>query len=51
MMLFDLFGLIFKGFVVVWLVTIAFIPNFFMGGLTFSVVATVLTYFKKKSIP
>ena len=48
-MLFDLVGLIFQGFVIVWILIIAMIPNIFMGGLTFSILATVLTYFKKRS--
>lgn len=46
--MFELFGLLIKGFIYVWITIIAVIPNAFMGGLTLCIVATVLTYFIKK---
>jgi len=47
--MFELFGYLIKGFVFAWMTIIASIPNVFMGGLTLCIVATVLTYFIKKS--
>ena len=46
--MFDALGVIFKGFIYLWMAIIASIPNAFMGGLTLCIVATVLTYFVKK---
>ena len=47
--MFDAFGYLIKGFILIWISIIGSIPNMFMGGLTICVVATVLTYFYKKS--
>ena len=47
--MFELFGYLIKGFVIFWLTIIGSIPQFFMGGLALCVVATVLTYFYKKT--
>ena len=47
--MFDLFGLLIQGFILLWITIIASIPNAFMGGLTLCIGATVLTYFIKKS--
>lgn len=47
--MFDLFGYLIKGFVLFWLTIIGSVPQMFMGALTLCVVATVLTYFLKKS--
>ena len=46
--MFEAFGLLMKGFVYLWILIIASIPNAFMGGLTFCIVATVLTYFMRR---
>lgn len=47
--MFEFFGYLFTGFILVWIFIIASIPNMFMGGLTICIAATVLTYFTKKS--
>lgn len=47
--MFELFGYLIKGFILVWISIIASVPNAFMGGLTLCVAATVLTYFIRKS--
>jgi len=47
--MFELFGYLIKGFVLMWISIIASIPNAFMGGLTFCIVATLLTYFYRKA--
>ena len=39
---------IIEGFIYVWIGIIAFIPNFFMGGLTICVVGTLMTYLEKR---
>ena len=44
----EAFGLLMKGFVFVWIAWIAFIPNFFMGGLTICVIATLITYLERR---
>lgn len=46
--MFEVLGYIIQGFLYIWMTIIASIPNAFMGGLTFCVVATVMTYFIKK---
>lgn len=46
--MFEIFGFIFKTFIYLWMAIIASIPNIFMGGLTFCILATVLTYFMKR---
>ncbi len=45
--MFDALGYLFQGFIWIWVLIIASIPNIFMGGLTICVAATVLTYFMK----
>jgi hypothetical protein len=47
--MFDVFGYLIKGFVLLWISIIATIPNVFMGGLALCVAATVLTYFYRKA--
>ena len=47
--MFELFGYLIKGFVFGWMTIIASIPNIFMGGLTMCIVATVITYFIRRS--
>ncbi|MBI3994128.1 MAG: hypothetical protein HY342_12710 [Candidatus Lambdaproteobacteria bacterium] len=42
--MFELLGYVIQGFIYVWIAIIASIPNFFMGGLTICIVATLLTY-------
>ncbi|MDH5752711.1 MAG: hypothetical protein OEZ59_09880 [Deltaproteobacteria bacterium] len=49
--MFEFFGLIFKGFIFVWMGIIASIPNIFMAGLSLCIGATVMTYFLKKLNP
>jgi hypothetical protein len=46
--MFEALGLIMKGFVYLWILVIASVPNIFMGGLTICVAATVLTYFMRR---
>ncbi len=46
--MFEAFGLLIKGFVILWIAIIAIIPNVFMAGLTLCIVATTLTYFRKR---
>ena len=46
--MFEILGVIIEGFLYVWILIIATVPNAFMGGLTLCVAATVLTYFTKK---
>lgn len=47
--MFEVLGLIMKGFIYLWILIIASIPNAFMGGLTLCIAATVLTYFMKRN--
>ena len=37
-----------EGFIYFWIFIIASIPNLFLGGLTFCIAATLLTYFEKR---
>ncbi|MDH4247442.1 MAG: hypothetical protein OEW39_06470 [Deltaproteobacteria bacterium] len=46
--MFEFVGILVQGFLYVWMMIIASIPNIFMGGLTLCVAATVMTYFIKK---
>ncbi len=46
--MFEILGVIIEGFIYLWILIIATIPNAFMGGLTLCIGATVLTYFMKK---
>ena len=47
--MFEFLGVIIEGFLYFWMFIIASVPNAFMGALTLCVVATVLTYFMKRS--
>jgi hypothetical protein len=47
--MFEFMGLIMKGFIYIWMVIIATIPNVFMGMLTLCIAATLLTYFMRRS--
>lgn len=47
--MFEILGVIIEGFLYFWMFIIASVPNAFMGGLTLCVVATVVTYFSKRS--
>ena len=47
--MFELFGYLIKGFILMWISIIGAIPNAFMGGLTLCIGATVLTYFIRKA--
>jgi len=42
--MFDILGLIIEGFIYLWILIIATIPNVFMAGLTNCIGATLLTY-------
>ena len=44
----EAFGLLIQGFIYLWIAIIAFIPNFFMGGLTICVIATLITYLERR---
>jgi hypothetical protein len=46
--MFYALGLIMKGFIYIWILIIASVPNIFMGGLTICILATVLTYFMRR---
>jgi hypothetical protein len=46
--MFEALGLIMEGFIYLWILIIALIPNAFMGALTLCVAATVLTYFMRR---
>ena len=47
--MFEALGLIMEGFIYVWIVIIGAMPGIFLGGLTFCLVATALTYFVRNS--
>ena len=47
--MFDFLGVVIEGFVWFWILIIATVPNFFMGGLTIAVAGTVLTYFSRRT--
>lgn len=47
--MFEVLGLIMKGFIYIWILIIAAVPNAFMGGLTLCILATVVTYFIRRS--
>jgi hypothetical protein len=47
--MFEALGLLMKGFIYVWILIIAAVPNIFMGGLTACILATVLTYFMRRA--
>jgi hypothetical protein len=46
--MFEAIGLLMQGFIYVWILIIATVPNAFMGGLTLAIAATVLTYFMRR---
>jgi hypothetical protein len=45
----EILGVIIQGFIYIWIGIIAFIPNFFMGGLTICILGTLLTYLERKA--
>ena len=45
----ELFGLLIQSFIYCWIGIIAFIPNFFMGGLTVCILGTLLTYLERRT--
>lgn len=47
--MFEVLGLIMKGFIYIWILIIATVPNAFMSGLTLCILATVITYFIRRS--
>jgi len=47
--MFEALGVIMKGFIYLWILIIGAVPNIFMSGLTACIMATVLTYFMKRS--
>lgn len=44
----EFMGVLLELFVYVWIGIIAFIPNFFMGGLTVCILGTLLTYLERR---
>ncbi|HKI97532.1 MAG TPA: hypothetical protein VKB51_03555 [bacterium] len=46
--MFYVLGLLMKGFIYIWILIIAMVPNIFMSGLTLCIAATVLTYFMRR---
>ncbi len=46
--MFELFGYLIKGFLILWIGIIAAIPGAFMNGLALCIAAVALTYFYRK---
>jgi hypothetical protein len=44
----EFLGVLIHLFIYVWITIIAFIPNFFMGGLTVCILGTLLTYLERR---